>query len=83
MHPIHLAATAATFTLPSTYGWVIIVGALIALEIILIGLIIPSGARQVFTKEFLEEHFGEEHRKATGKDIEKGGAPDMGSGRYA
>ena len=85
MHAVHLAATAATatWTLPSTFGWVIIAGVLIGLEIILIGFVIPGGARKVFTKEFMEEHFGEEHKNATGKDIEKGGAPDMGSGRYS
>ena len=83
MHAVHLAATAATWTLPSTFGWVIIAGVLIGLEIILIGFVIPGGARKVFTKEFMEEHFGEEHKNATGKEIEKGGAPDMGSGRYS
>ena len=84
MHPIHLAATGAVaLSLPSTYGYVIIIGALIGLEIIFIGFLLPGGARKVFTKEFMEQHFGEEHRKATGKDIEKGGAPDMGSGLYS
>jgi hypothetical protein len=31
----------------------------------------------------MTQHFGEEHKKAFGTDIEKGGYPDMGSGQYA
>jgi glutathione S-transferase len=31
----------------------------------------------------MEQHFATEHKQATGKDIEKGGYPDMGSGRYS
>ena len=30
----------------------------------------------------MEENFGEEHRKATGTEIQEGGYPDHGSGRY-
>ena len=84
MHPIHLAATGTVaLSLPNTFGYVIIVGALIGLELLLIGFFCGGGARKVFTKEFMEQHFGEEHKNATGKEIEKGGAPDMGSGFYA
>jgi len=84
MHSLHLAATnTVALSLPSSFGYVIIVEALIAIEIILIGFVVPAGARKVFSKEFLERHFGEEHKQATGKDIEKGGAPDMGSGIYS
>jgi glutathione S-transferase len=31
----------------------------------------------------MSQHFGTEHKQIFGKDIEKGGYPDMGSGRYA
>ena len=31
----------------------------------------------------MKEHFGTIHKEATGEDITKGGAPDMGSGRYS
>ena len=40
----------------------------------------PRG--KIFTKEFMEANFGEEHKKAFGEDIGKGGYPDHGSGRY-
>jgi uncharacterized membrane protein YecN with MAPEG domain len=85
MHPVHLAATTATLGfLPDTYGYVLIVAALIALELLLIGFIVAGGARgKYFTKEFMERHFGEAHREATGQEIDKGGSPDMGSGFYS
>lgn len=72
MHPIHFATTATgtvNLALPDTFGYVIIAGVLIGLQIILVGFLIPGGARKVFTKEFMEQHFGEEHKNATGKDI--------------
>ena len=56
----------------------------IAVQCFFIGMIVGGGLRRkVFTKEYLEKHFGEEHKKATGQEITKGGYPDMGNGRYA
>jgi len=53
-------------------------------ECFLIGFLIPGGARgKTFTKEFMQEHFGEEHKRETGEEIAAGGYPDMGNGRYA
>jgi uncharacterized membrane protein YecN with MAPEG domain len=85
MHTVHLAATGLTgLGLPDTYGYVLIVAALVAFEVVLIGFLIAGQARgKVFTQEFMEQHFGEEHKEATGLDIEKGGLPDMGSGLYS
>ena len=39
----------------------------------------------IFTKDFLEKNFGEEHRKAFPGDtaVPKGGFPDNGSGYYS
>jgi hypothetical protein len=31
----------------------------------------------------MRDNFGEEHKLVTGLDIEKGGYPDMGNGRYS
>ena len=36
----------------------------------------------IFTEQFMEENFGEEHQLAFGEKISKGGYPDCGSGRY-
>ena len=57
---------------------------LIAFEILLIGFFIPGKLRgEVFNEEFMKKYFGEEHKNATGKEIEKGGYPDMGNGKYS
>ena len=47
-------------------------------------LMVLAGAprRKIFTKEFMEANFGEEHKKATGDTIGPEGYPDHGSGRY-
>ena len=87
MHIDHLANTlTGSFTLPITsdYGYVLIVAVAIAFEILLIGFAFPGKVRgEIFTEEYMKSNFGEEHRKATGVEIEKGGYPDMGNGRYS
>ena len=47
-----------------------------------LGAMAGYSRKHIFTKEFMENNFGEEHRKATGSDIQAGGYPDHGSGRY-
>ena len=82
---IHQAVTAGVpFILPANYGYVLIVAAVIALEILLIGFIFPGRVRgTVFTEEFMKQNFGAEHKTATGFEIAKGGYPDMGTGLYS
>ena len=41
-----------------------------------------SGRGSTFTADWMKENFGEEHKKAIGVEIKKGGYPDCGSGRY-
>ena len=54
-------------TIPDTYGYVLLVATLMAFELIAIGMIIPGMKRgKVFTKEFMDKHFLEEHKAATG-----------------
>ena len=70
--------------LPADYGYVLIVAALIAFEIISIGFMFPGRLRgTIFTEEFMKQNFGAEHKSATGFEIEKGGYPDMGNGVYS
>ena len=49
------------------------------------GFLAGGKRSSTFTYDFLNKNFGEEHKKATGKDFNKrsGGYPDMGSGKYA
>jgi uncharacterized membrane protein YecN with MAPEG domain len=71
-------------TVPDTYGYVLLVAVIIAFEIILIGFLFPGRTRgRVFNKEFLEKHFGEEHKNAVGTEIGKEGYPDTGNGWYS
>lgn len=44
--------------LPDDFGYVLLIDVLIAMEIIIIGFVIPQGARKkVFTEKFMKEHF--------------------------
>ena len=45
--------------LPDTFGYVLLIDALIAFQIIIIGFVVPMGSRKkVFTEEFLRDNFG-------------------------
>ena len=41
-----------------------------------------SPRSKLFSKEWLDEKFGKQHTEALNSDIQKGGYPDHGSGRY-
>lgn len=70
--------------LPDEFGYVLLIDVLIALEIIIIGFVIPQGARKkVFTEQFMKEHFETEHMQAFNEPIKDQGYPDMGNGRYS
>ena len=66
------------------YGGVVVTAFLIAFEYVMImeSLCIINRKRH-FSKEFLNEHFGEEHKKAFGTEIKGGGYPDHGTGKYS
>jgi glutathione S-transferase len=56
----------------------------IAFEILLVGFLFPGKVRgEIFTEEFMKTNFGDEHKTATSTEIQKGGYPDMGNGRYS
>jgi len=84
MFAIHTASTTVTMTLPDTYGWVIIAGAVLALELVLIGFCCAFRARfKYFNHEFLDKNFGDMHKEETGHTVPLSGYPDTGSGRYS
>ena len=63
MFAIHNAATTVTLTLPDTYGYVILAGAILALELFLTAIICPFFARfKYFSMEFMDKNFGDMHR---------------------
>lgn len=46
--------------LPDTYGYVLLICVIIAFELLVIGFLIPMGARKkAFTEEFMKENFGQ------------------------
>ena len=72
--------------LPESYNYVLWVGLFVALQCFFTGFIVAGKKRgKIFTPEFLEKNFGEEHRKAFpgDKGVPKGGYPDNGSGLYS
>ena len=72
-----------SINISTDYGFVLFSAAAIAFECILTGFVAGRGRSRVFSKEFLERNFNDEHRREVGTDIGKGGYPDMGNGRYA
>ena len=74
----------AHLKLSKEHGYVLITAASLAFEIILTGFILVGINRsKAFSEEYLEDNYGDEHKRATGFTIPKGGFPDMGTGRYS
>ena len=73
------------FTLPDNYGLPMLSAVCLAFECIMIGFLIPGGARKkVFNKKFLKDNFDEVHFRATEEDVSgQMGYPDMGSGMFS
>ena len=65
IHQADSLSASFQYTLPSEYGWVLIVATVLAVELLFIGFAAGSKRSDIFTEEFMKEHFGEEHRKAT------------------
>ena len=71
-------------TLPENYGLVLLSAVAVAIQCYLVGFSVAQGKRRkYFTDEFLQENFGEEHKKDFGCTVPKQGYPDHGSGRYS
>lgn len=67
----------------ANFGYVMIIGSLIALEVIVFARIFGGKPRKVFNPEFMKQNFGEIHMKTFGEEIGLGGFPDTGSGLYS
>lgn len=73
-----------TIEIPKGYENVLLTAFILSLECVLIGFFVAGRARgKIFSKQFMEENFGEEHKKAFNKEIGRGGYPDVGSGYYS
>ena len=76
-------------TLPAEYPYVMLVAAIVAFEVLLVGFLGPGRLRKdIFTKQYMEENYGREHMddpdlgKEDTKDL-AGGYPDYGPGRFS
>lgn len=66
------------------FGYALLAAIVLCFVYILHGPCVIARARsKAFSKQFLEENFGEIHRQSFGKDIGGGGAPDSGNGWYS
>lgn len=79
-----MSVNGATLTIPSDYPWVLASIAALSAQLFITNLVYVGGLRKkFFPKEKLQKEFGEEHKKAFGTEIARGGYPDTGSGRYS
>ena len=79
----HFAPLTRELVLPKLYGYVLFVVVLTCFYALLIGFLGTAAYRKrYFTEDFMQNNFGTEHELITGSKIQKGGYPDMGSGRY-
>ena len=76
-------------TLPEEYPYVMLVAAVVAFEVLLVGFMGPGRLRSsVFSKQYMEENYGRVHMddpdlaKEDTRDL-KGGYPDNGAGRFS
>ncbi len=71
-------------SIPNEFGYVLLAAAVLGFECLLVGFLFPGRARsKYFTEEFMKSKFGAVHNSEIGAEIQKGGYPDMGSGRYS
>lgn len=65
------------------FGYVMIVGSFIALEVVIFARIFGGAPRKVYSQKFMSENFGKLHMDAFNEEIGAGGHPDTGSGVYS
>ena len=60
-----------------------VTGLVMALEYFLImEITCTTNRKRHFPKEFLKKHYGEQHEEAFGHEVQAGGYPDHGSGKF-
>ena len=72
-----------SFSIPKGFAKVILVVAGMNLQMFAQGMRVSKMRAKIFNKEFMDKHFGETHQKELKEEIQRGGAPDMGSGIYS
>jgi hypothetical protein len=76
-----ISETIIPFT--NDFGYVMIVGACIAIEVVAFARIFGGVPRKVYSQDFMSKNFGQLHVDTFGEEIGTGGFPDTGSGYYS
>ena len=71
-----------TWEVKDEFRWVLLVVVLQCIQYFHCLILAGAPREKIFTQEFLDENFKEEHEKALGYPLQKGGYPDHGSGRF-
>ncbi len=71
-----------TLTLDKSHGFAMLPLALIAIQCFATSLIPGSLRKKIFTKEYMQKNFAEQHKKTFGDSCPRNGYPDMGNGRF-
>lgn len=74
--------TELLFSLPAEYNYVLLAVILQVTHYVVVGMQFRNTRLKLLNPKFLEENFGDVHRKAFGTPVPKGGYPDDGEGRY-
>ena len=83
-----LAEESMVLMMPIEYPYVILACVILCIECILFSFFTGRQRGKVFSREFMEENFGEEHIEAMNeeeveRELSAGGFPDGGDGRYS
>lgn len=73
----------STITISDDYLWNLGGIMVMGIQYMAIGQMVGVVRRSIFSRKFMKKHFGEEHKQVTGQEIQAGGYPDMGEGRYS
>ena len=72
-----------SLSIPKGFAKVILVVAGMNFQMSIQGIRVGKMRGKIFNKEFMDKHFGEVHQNELKEEIQRAGAPDMGSGRYS
>lgn len=75
--------TLGTIQISKDYGFVLLAIAGLTLQCFAVGFSVNFLRKKLFTREFMKENFGEEHKMHLGRGIGPMGYPDTGNGRYS
>jgi glutathione S-transferase len=80
----NLSGNGVGIAIGTNFGILVLTVGIMAFQCLLFGFSIAGRQRfKIFSKEFMQDNFGNIHRTEIHQDIRAGGYPDMGDGRYS